>query len=708
MKKSYTLFFLLIFSVLQAAAQCGTDPASGTTSYSGVSNIPNSYYPGTDNPTTGTSTLALGSLDGRGSSSVLANGDLVVIMQMQGADFTSTNTSSYGDGISGGDASGYSSTNLYAGQYEYNVVSSFSAGSLTLLYPLTNSYYTRSYSGGAIRSYQVIRVPRAYNVTVNSGARVSAPAWNGSTGGVVILDAANVFTITGSINVSGLGFRGGGGHQMMGGGSITNTDYRINSPFTTPANQSGGAKGEGICGTPYYTLITGSTSVSSGTAEGYNNGCLGRGAPGNAGGGASDGQPSTNGYNTGGGGGSNAGAGGHGGAGWYGSAGGGTVTSYPYGGYGGAAFAERNTRRIIMGGGGGAGTANNSTSANEYQSSGACGGGIIILRAKSYAGTGSIVADGGDAVGAVGGGANTDAAGGGGAGGSIIAVTRGNVTVGLTGVTASAKGGAGGNMDNYYDHGPGGGGGGGFIITNGSFSSANVSGGSNGFTRTGSTTGAINNSYGSTSGGNGQLLTLTAAPGLFNASNVASPCGVLPVVISSFTATLNGNAVTLNWDVADAIAFSHFEVEYSTDGIHFSTLHIIPFHDGQSHYMDVHSPVQAPQNFYRLKLVDVNGSARYSNILLVRTNADNSLLRIFPQPANASTNVSVSAQLQQTATFTIYNSAGTKMQEQRVQLAAGRNTFTLNGIATLAAGIYVLKTTVDGQDQTAKLVIQSR
>ena len=708
MRKSATLLFLLIINSLLVFSQCGTDPTSGTSTYSGAGNIPNSYYPATASAASGTSSITLGSRDTRGATTALAAGDLVLIIQMQGADFTSSNNDSYGDGVAGGNASGYSTTNLYAGQYEYNVVSSFSGGTLTLTYALTNSYYYRTYASGGIRSFQVIRVPRAYNVSVAAGATVTAPAWNGSTGGVVVLDAANVFTINGTVRVDALGFRGGGGHQLNGGGSLSNTDYVFNSPLTTPANLSGAAKGEGICGTPSFTLITGSTTVSSGTVEGYTNGSMGRGAPGNAGGGATDGQPSSNGFNPGGGGGANAGAGGHGGAGWYGSPGNGNVNSYPYGGFGGAPLAERNIRRIIMGGGGGAGTANNSTSASEYQSSGACGGGIIILRAKSYAGTGSLNADGGDAVGAVGGGTNTDAAGGGGGGGTIIAVTRSNVTVGLTGVTASAKGGAGGNMDNYYDHGPGGGGGGGFIITNGSFSSTSVAGGSNGFTRSGSTSGPITNSYGATAGGNGQLLTLANAPGLFNASNVASPCGVLPIVITSFTATLNGNTTTLNWEIADAIAFSHFEVEYSTDGIHFALLHNIGYHDGQIRYTDFHSPVVAPQNYYRLKLVDQNGSVRYSNILLVRQRNDNSQLRIFPQPASDVVNVSVSARNWQPAVFTIYSTSGTKLQQQTIQLSAGINSFVLNGLSVLPSGIYLLKTSIDGQQQTVKLVIQSR
>ncbi|MEI9945871.1 MAG: hypothetical protein WDN26_16825 [Chitinophagaceae bacterium] len=286
-----------------------------------------------------------------------------------------------------------------------------------------------------------------------------------------------------------------------------------------------------------------------------------------------------------------------------------------------------------MGGGGGAGTANNSNATNQYMCSGAAGGGIILLRAKSYAGNGILNANGADAVGVTGPDNNTDAAGGGGAGGSIVAVTRTNVTAGLNLIAANAAGGKGGNMETYFDHGPGGGGGGGIIITNGTFASTNVTGGSNGFTRVGSTSGAITNIYGATSGGNGNVISLAVAPLLKNANNVASPCGVLPITLISFRATADGSSNILNWEVDNAVNFSRFEIEYSTDGSFYTTLGLVDFNAPQSAYQFIHSPVTAPLNYYRLKLINTDGSYKYSNILLVRKDISIKGIAVYPQPA---------------------------------------------------------------------------
>src|SRR4029077_480159 len=138
---------------------------------------------------------------------------------------------------------------------------------------------------------------------------------------------------------------GGGGLSHSNTGSGSNTDYTALSTTNTCAS-----KGEGIAGTPRYIFATGNTVlVDYGSAlEGYPGGSIDRGAPGNAGGGATDGDPVSNSNNAGGGGGGNGGLGGDGGRSW---------SSQLYvGGKPGAVFAQVSPNRLIMGGGGGAGS----------------------------------------------------------------------------------------------------------------------------------------------------------------------------------------------------------------------------------------------------------------------------------------------------------------------------------------------------------------
>jgi hypothetical protein len=718
MKKTFTIAVLCSLVITaNVYAQCGTDPVSGVRTISSPQQILNSYFPGTGSPGTGTFTLTVGALDSRGDNTPLAEGDLIMIMQMQGADIDASNGDNYGNGVGGSVASGYLTTNLVAGNYEYNTVSAVAGSLVTVSFALVNSYHTRDFSSGPIQRYQVIRIPRQFDLVIDAGASVTAPYWNGSTGGVVILDAANVLTVAGSINVNGLGFRGGGGFQLTGAvsgntngsGVLTNTDYRWNSIQTTSENQTGGAKGEGIAGTPVYVFNPGTVVTTTNSVEGYLNGTMGRGAPGNAGGGATDGDPiSVNGnqYNTGGGGGGNGGAGGQGGSGWHGGTG--NVTSYATGGYGGAAFAEHNITKFIMGGGGGAGAANNSTAADQYMSSGASGGGIVLLRAGSFSGTGSLLANGVAAVGILGSGSHTDAAGGGGAGGTIIAVTRTTVPTGLSGITVSAIGGNGGNSETHFDHGPGGGGGGGVIISNGTFASTTVAGGTNGFTRAVSASDPVDNAFGSTSGTAGTLITLAGAPILKNADFAASPCGVLPVKLISFTAALNRSATVLNWEVSESINFAGFDIEFSSDGSRFAVVGDISYKANENRYQFTHNEIAKEINYYRLKLKDQNGAFTYSKTLTIKNNMVARDLVVYPQPAGSYTTVQVHAAGNQNVTVQMINASGTKVAEKRIQLHTGNNVFLLDNLGYMPAGIYSIRMLIDGKLRSAKLMIGTK
>ena len=571
-----------------AACATSTAVAGGT-----LTGTINTYYPGTATASAGATSITLGTATG--AATAIANGDLVLLIQMQDAAINGVNSSAYGDGISGS-----GSTNLNnAGVYEYATATSavpLGGGTLTvtaagpgggLLYTYTKA--AASAAQGA-RTFQVVRVPNYTTATL--GAALTASAWNGSTGGILALNLSGVLTLnTATVHADGLGFRGGAGMTLQGtvvtltrvanaagGTSVytgtvtggagnayagltfvvagftnaadngtfvatastnttltlnnaagvaqvhagtatlsppgTNTDYLFGSPngYTGAARLgTDGSKGEGIAGSPHWVESAGDPpSTAQAYLEGYPNGSMARGAPGNAGGGGTDGDPATamtggNDQNAGGGGGANGGAGGQGGDTWN--------SNLTVGGFGGSAF-PASINRVVLGGGGGAGSNNNNTG---QSSSAAAGGGIVMIRAGSLTGTATITANGAAAYNLT---AN-DAGGGGGAGGSIIVLTG---TGGEAGLTLQAQGGRGGDAwdtqayTNPNRHGPGGGGGGGVVLTSSVTGTPTISvtGGANGVTLTGPSV-----SYGATSGASGSSatnLSLTSSPGQHSAA----------------------------------------------------------------------------------------------------------------------------------------------------------------------------------------------
>ena len=518
---------------------------------------PNTYYPSNGAQTLAVNATTINVGVARGAANNIAPGDLLLVIQMQGADINSSNSSdaSYGDGVAGGVANGSSvTTNFTAGTYEYVRVATGSTpvvstvgGTITLATGLKNSYVNAAATATTgQRTFQVVRVPQYVNLTLS--ANISPLPWNGATGGIVALDVASKLDLaTFRIDASGVGFRGGAGRALGGDGSIANSDYVYSA-----AKNTGGTKGEGLAGTPRYVndpayaatsnalldtrvAVTGyPTLLAAGQEDGYPGGDNGRGAPGNAGGGGTDGDPASNSQNSGGGGGANGGRGGRGGNTW--------ATNLAVGGEFGAAFPAASSSRLVMGGGGGAGTTNDGTGTpgNGFASSGAAGGGIVLVRTGTLSGTNnSILANGASANSTVG----NDASGGGGAGGSILITATNNLA---TGLALTANGGTGGSNDGQgtqlaaAPHGPGGGGGGGVIFTNSVVvATATANGAANGTTKPGT------DAYGSEAGAAGVSNTAISS------SIANSVAGVSCVVI-----TANNDFSTTTANPAAPVTFS--------------------------------------------------------------------------------------------------------------------------------------------------------
>ncbi len=428
----------------------------GVVTIGSANTVLNSYFPGTNNAARGATSITVGAR--AGASNTIAAGDLLLVVQMQGARINTGDADDvgdpFGDGAGGLDRAGHISgdANFIAGQYELvravNAVGN-GGGSITISGRgpgggLLNSYVNagRNNGGGlGVRRFQVVRIPEPQTLTLSTGGSIVAQPWNGSTGGVVSVSVAGTLTFAGgSIDASQRGFRGGQG--------VTSDDNDQGQ------DDFGADKGEGIVGNPANMFDTANNALVTATL-GLPNSPEGVGAPGNGGGGA------RRTFDAAGGGGAGVGAGGTGGFGQIIDGNTPTVPSNRGLGGGGVFGSQTVSRHRAFGGGGGGGCSGDDSLTNpvdiRLNCAGKSGGGMVFLWAHNIAGTsGAIRADG-----AAGGTGQAEGGGGGGGGGSIL-IASGNTTL-PAGITVSAAGGAGTSMTLSGD-GAGGGGGGGFIV----------------------------------------------------------------------------------------------------------------------------------------------------------------------------------------------------------------------------------------------------
>ncbi len=428
--------------VVLVAGGCST-PATDAAPPAGISGVVNTYHPGTASVAAGATSVPVGAASG--APTPIAAGDVVLIMQVQGATIDGTNSADYGDGAGGDTARGTNGIGQ-TGRYEYAVATGpVTGGRLPVSAMGTDAGLVNSYVAGPVdgtggqRRFQVVRVPTYPDVRLGA---VTALAWNGSVGGVVAVDVAGTLDLHGgTISASAAGFRGAGAvARTSNGGAIASS-----------TGAGGGAKGEGIAGTPRSVVSSGSV-VDTGT-EGLPGGGFGTGAPGNAGGGG--------GFKAGGGGGANGGDGGDGG-------------KSPGDGDGGSGGADvsKSDGRLVLGGGGGA--TQLAVGQSNRKGHGGAGGGAVLLRATTLTGSGRIEADGAAGQDGMAGSGEESGGGGGGAGGSVLIASG---TTSLASLAVSVNGGAGGSVATANSkNGSGGGGGGGTVRTTTSVSLARSGG----------------------------------------------------------------------------------------------------------------------------------------------------------------------------------------------------------------------------------------
>jgi len=170
----------------------------------------------------------------------------------------------------------------------------------------------------------------------------------------------------------------------------------------------------------------------------------------------------------------------------------------------------------------------------------------------------------------------------------------------------------------------------------------------------------------------------------------------LPVELTSFNSTVNGNNVVLNWSTAKEINNSGFEIERHSEG----EWRNIGFIAGKGN-----SSVTTEYNFmdrnlnsgaysYRLKQVDFNGNFEYfelNGVATIGVPENFSLAQNYPNPFNPSTTIVYGVPENGPVTLKIYDNLGrevsTLVNESKT---AGFYTATFSA-AELSSGVYFYK-----------------
>ncbi len=190
----------------------------------------------------------------------------------------------------------------------------------------------------------------------------------------------------------------------------------------------------------------------------------------------------------------------------------------------------------------------------------------------------------------------------------------------------------------------------------------------------------------------------------------------IPVELTSFTASVNGNNVNLNWTTSSETNNQGFEVQRSEVGDQKSEAgewEKIVFMEGkgtttsEQHYSFMDKNVASGNYTYRLKQIDLNGSFSYSDEVNIEVKSVYTyyLDQNYPNPFNPTTTIKFGLKDNSNVRIDIFNSIGetvkTILDEER---NPGNYSIEFNA-AQLPSGVYIYRIESGSFVQARKMIL---
>ena len=187
-------------------------------------------------------------------------------------------------------------------------------------------------------------------------------------------------------------------------------------------------------------------------------------------------------------------------------------------------------------------------------------------------------------------------------------------------------------------------------------------------------------------------------------------CTVLPIELLSFRADALNTMVALDWATASESGNSHFVVERSTDGEHFTAIGQVP--GAGDSFTTIEYAFSDPQptrgvNYYRLKQVDVDGTYTYSLVEAVSFGLSITAGTPFPNPADNAVNVNVEVMIDGNLELRLHDASGRLVHTSKHSVEAGEQLLSAP-VQGLDPGSYLLSVIADdGSDVKAgRFIVQ--
>ncbi len=184
---------------------------------------------------------------------------------------------------------------------------------------------------------------------------------------------------------------------------------------------------------------------------------------------------------------------------------------------------------------------------------------------------------------------------------------------------------------------------------------------------------------------------------------------VLPITLAHFKGKKLSEKILLDWATATESQASRFEIERSANGSQYEKIGEVAATGNSNTYKAYNftdfQPL-ATGNYYRLKMIDVDGKFKYSNVVAFAGNASRGIVAgdVSPNPFTDVVNVMLTLDNTTLVTLQIIDLAGRVMQTKNIQGKPGQNPLQIGGLSRLSAGVYYLRINTAGESLQQKII----
>jgi len=189
-------------------------------------------------------------------------------------------------------------------------------------------------------------------------------------------------------------------------------------------------------------------------------------------------------------------------------------------------------------------------------------------------------------------------------------------------------------------------------------------------------------------------------------------CAVLETNVTDFTGRIINKNIQLNWSVTENKKIKYFEIESSTDCIHFTTSGKIDSYSSdlplvKYTFIEEDKESKSDMIYYRLKVLNTENKISYSKILPFSIAGFASHeVKIIPNPVRDVMQLNIFSSAKKDVEISIFNAAGLLMKTIKTNVEKGNSQLNFFGLQGWPNGVYFVKVNIENDLIVKKMILR--